>query len=120
MDDCELHNNVAEFLGRLAQFRIDDRVYQMCGDARVGIRPSRAGDEIHIMKISTPPKRQGQGEASQTLDEICGLADELGVTLFLEVERFGDGGLAEGELLDWYWRRGFRGDAQEMIREPAA
>ncbi len=52
--------------------------------------------------------------------EICALADEFDVTVFLEIEPFGESGLSVDQLSDWYWRFGFRGEAAEMIREPNA
>jgi len=74
------------------------------------------GDSIYIMNIRTAPSARGQGLASEVLATLCELADRFGVTLFLEVEQ--SDGLDARQLLDWYWRHGFRGGAGEMVREP--
>ncbi len=74
---------------------------------------------MYVMKIHTEPTCRDEGAASEALDFLCNLADELDVTLFLEVEPFGAGSLDTEQLLEWYRRFGFEGSAAEMVREPA-
>ncbi len=47
------------------------------------------------------------------------LADEHGVAIVLEVDAFDEDGLDNQQLADWYWRFGFRGTPDEMVREPS-
>lgn len=79
---------------------------------------SRVGDAVYILKIVTEPQFRGQGRASDLLSEICEAADEYAVVLFLEVEQMDGGAMEPTELAEWYWRHGFRGDMDEMIRIP--
>ena len=90
-------------------------MYSFVEGVTVGLRPSRAGDAaVYIMKIRSTIRNEGR--ASETVDQICEFADDSAVELFLEVEE--NDGLSAQALADWYYRRGFRGDLTEMIREP--
>jgi len=88
------------------------------------LRKSRCGNSVYLMKITTRPEMRGNGHASQLLGMICDAADVHGIELFLEAEWFpafdedADAGLTIEALADWYWRFGFRGDPDELIREP--
>ena len=97
-----------------------ENVYSFVEGVTVGLRPSRVGDAVYIMKIRSTVRNEGR--ASKTLDQICEFADDSAVELFLEVKLFlgveEDDGLSAQELADWYHSRGFRGDRTEMIREP--
>lgn len=76
------------------------------------------GEQFHISKIRTFERQRGEGRASKLLDRICQCADEAGVILTLRVEPERESGLGEQQLIDWYRRRGFTGDADEMTRTP--
>ena len=109
-----MNQNCKQFFDAISNYSVEENVYSFVEGVTVGLRPSRVGDAVYIMKIrSTEPN---EGRASQTLDQICEFADDSAVELFLEVEE--DDGLNAQELADWYYRRGFRGDLTEMIREP--
>lgn len=86
--------------------------------AIVSMRRARVGESVYLMHIRTDRNQQGRGHASELLAEICKAADRNGVCLFLEVEKGDNGNLSESQLLDWYWRLGFRGEREEMVREP--
>ncbi len=90
-------------------------VYEFVDGVEVGLRPSKSGDSVYVMKIRSRGDMRGQGLASATLQTVCAIADECGVDLFLEVEE--SDGLSSTELSDWYWRHGFRGNRLEMIRQ---
>jgi GNAT superfamily N-acetyltransferase len=92
-------------------------VYSFVEGVEVGLRPSRKGDSVYVLKIRSRPDVRGQGLASETLKAICTKADQHGVDLFLEVEE--SDGLSSADLSDWYWRYGFRGNLQEMVRRYA-
>ena len=110
--------NVEQVLEALERFRVDDRVYELVEGCRVGLRASLSGDAIYLMKILSDGRTRGEGNASETLEQLCEHADRHDVVLFLEVETFEPGGLDEAALLAWYARFGFCGDREEMIREP--
>ena len=58
-------------------------------------------------------------EGEGPLEQVCALADEHGVELVLEVESLDEeDAMTREELGEWYWRFGFRGKLDEMIREP--
>ncbi|TWT95771.1 hypothetical protein [Neorhodopirellula pilleata] len=86
------------------------------GDCRAAIRPSNGW--LYLMNIRTNPRSRSLGQASALLRDICRIADDFRVTVFLEVEAGSDSDMTESQLLDWYWRHGFRGCKSEMIREP--
>lgn len=110
---------VEEMLSELRdRYQVDGIVYHFPGGVRWGLRESLVGGEIYLLNIHTDVMQRGEGAASEALDSICELADRFGVKMFLEVERFDDGPLDAQELCDWYWRFGFRGPLDEMIREP--
>lgn len=105
---------VEEFFKEIEPFEVESNVYGFAEGVMIGLRPSRVGDAVYVMKIVSQDR--GEGQASYVLDAICEMADRHSVVLFLEVE-VGDG-LTRGQLAEWYWRKGFRGDFTEMIREP--
>lgn len=113
--------------------KIDDLIRQLCGDidprfdsvarnerCMAAMRRSIAGDAVCITLIRTDSGYHGQGYASELLTSICNAADNLGVTLLLDVERQDASEMAGQELADWYWRYGFRGVPSEMLREPCS
>ncbi len=106
--------SVEEFFIAVKPFSCGKNVYSFVDGVEIGLRSSRPGDAVYIMKIRSSDR--GSGLASETLTQVCQIADSNEVTLFLEVEE--DDGLTSKELADWYWRFGFRGDLTEMIREP--
>jgi len=107
-------NPCKQFLNEVSEFQTRENVYSFVDGVEIGLRISRAGDCIYILKIHSSIR--GEGLASGTLREVCSIADNLGVTLFLEVEE--SDGLTKKELGDWYWRFGFRGDYSMMERGP--
>lgn len=109
---------VEEMLDALSPFCVGPNVYELMSGVRIGLRASRVGDAIYLMKIETHPFVREQGRGNQAMEELCRAADEHGVELFLEVEPFGESGLGEADLVAWYWGFRFRGDKGEMIREP--
>jgi GNAT superfamily N-acetyltransferase len=71
--------------------------------------------------------KKGEGLGSQTLKRITDRADETGTTLTLYPASYGDGGLEEAELIEFYQRNGFEfkfldpdnpDPILDMIREP--
>ena len=76
------------------------------------------GEAIDLRLIKTTEPERGKEFASQLLNQICKYADETTVTLLLKVESKDLNGLSEADLLAWYRRRGFVGDANGMVREP--
>lgn len=89
------------------------------GGAIASMRPARAGgDSVYLMHIRTDRNQRGKGHASELLAAICEGADRNGVCLFLEVEKGDGGNLSESQLMNWYWRFGFSGEREEMVREP--
>ena len=95
---------------------LDDGLIEF-GGANARVRPTRVGgDAVYVAAIRVPESLRGQGLATHLHQEVCRIADNQGVTLCLTVEPE-EGGLSIDELLDWYWRMGFRGTADEIIRE---
>ena len=105
---------ITQFFNELEQFKTDENVFSIVDGVQIGLRPSKSGDAVYLLKIRS--NQRGQGLASETLGHVCSIADRFAVVLFLEVES--DDGLGEKELAEWYWRFGFRGPISEMIREP--
>ena len=106
--------SVTAFFEAIASFRTEAGSYVFVEGVEVGLRPSRAGDCVYLLKIRLVREREGL--SSESLSELCRIADDCKTTLFLEVEP--SGSLTARQLADWYWRFGFRGDLTEMIREP--
>ena len=109
---------VDRMLGSLSKYRVEDRIYELAEGVRLGLRASRHGDAIYVLKVKTEARQRGLGRATEALEFLCSTADEHGVELFLEVEPFGTDGLDKAALVAWYARFGFRGEPDEMIREP--
>lgn len=109
-----MNQNCEQFFDAISNYSVGENVYSFVEGVTVGLRPSRVGDAVYIMKIRSTVRNKGR--ASETLDQICEFADDSAVALFLEVEK--DDGLSAQKLADWYHSRGFRGDLTEMIREP--
>jgi len=71
--------------------------------------PQDVISEWTITRINVPPKFRGKGIGSQLLKLVLEDADKYGVNLVLEPYASGglNGGLLQGQLLDWYSRHGF-------------
>jgi hypothetical protein len=108
-----MSKSVSVFFADIEPNKIGERVYSFFDGVEVGLRPSKKGDSVYIMKIRS--RDRGKGKASSTLAAICDAADRASVDLFLEIEE--SDGLSKHELANWYWRFGFRGDTTEMIRK---
>jgi GNAT superfamily N-acetyltransferase len=70
---------------------------------------------------------KGKGLGSETLKRVTDRADETGTTLTLHPSPYGDGGLEEAELIEFYKRNGFEfkypdpdnpDPILDMVREP--
>ena len=109
-----MNNQIRQFFEDAQEFQVDESVYSFVDSVEIGLKPSRAGDAVYIMRIRSNDR--GKGSASETLGIVCDMADEFEVDLFLEVEA--DDGLSAEQLAEWYWRFGFRGRLDEMIRHP--
>lgn len=116
-----MNENMKSMLAELEDYCIDRHVYDFREGARVGLRPNKTGDSLYIMNIRTDTTDRGKGSASKALATLCEMADRFGVVMFLEVEEEVEesDGMDADQLLDWYWRNGFRGDAPKMVREPS-
>lgn len=53
---------------------------------------------------------QGKGNASKALDIFLALADKHDITITLDIDPFGEGGLGKRALRTWYKSRGFKID----------
>jgi len=76
-----------------------------------------------ITRVITPHAKRGKGQASEAMRATCRDADREGVTLLLEVQPYGDGGLSIKQLKAWYSRLGFKesyGGSGLMMRKPRA
>ena len=109
-----MHDLIAKFFDEIEQFKIETNVYSFVSGVVVGLRPSKTGDCVYLMKIRSTDR--GKGLASETLAAICDIADQFAIDLFLEVEE--SDGMSVSQLAEWYWRFGFRGTTSEMIRKP--
>ena len=69
-------------------------------------------NETTVTLESIQSKSRKQGFASLTLQQLCTLADQFGVTIVLEIQPFGKRGLSATKLKDWYIRFGFRVDKE--------
>jgi hypothetical protein len=107
-----MHDLVAKFFDEIEQFKIEENVYSFIDGVQVGMRPSKTGDSVYLMKIRSTDR--GKGKASQTLILVCENADRFSIDLFLEIEA--SDGMSADQLAEWYWRFGFRGTTTEMIR----
>ncbi len=108
---------VENMLSVLETYHDDGNTFRF-DDTLISLRATLAGDAVYITKIWTESEDRGDGSATDALNTLCGIADGAGATLCLGVEPFDTGGLTEDQLLEWYWRFGFRGDSTEMIRAP--
>ena len=119
--DGDMDESIDQMFEELEVERETDRegvVIVRNSGAIASMRRARVGESVYLMLIRTDRNQQGRGHASELLAEICNAADRNGVCLFLEVEKGDDGNLSESQLMDWYWRFGFRGEREEMVREP--
>lgn len=64
-------------------------------------------DGLIITRINVPAKYRGQGHGSNMLRELCAKADAEGITLWLEINPYGD--MTYEQLEAWYRRYGFKG-----------
>lgn len=71
-----------------------------------------------ITRINVPKPHRGNGVGSKLLSTICKDADELGATLKLEINSYGE--MTDAQLKEWYKRYGFAYDFEERlwVREP--
>jgi|GEM_PF-2394075 len=104
------------FLNSLQKFSVEPGVYSIADGVTFGVRPLEGNDAVRLIDMHTDIAHRGAGLASETLRELCRLADEYDVTIWLKVEA--DDGLNAQALMDWYCRNGFLGDASEMKRAP--
>ena len=103
----------------LDEYQVSPDVYEFVDGVQIGLRPSRTGSAIYIMKIKTELGQRNRRAASVAMQVLCAEADAHQVEMFLEAEPFGDvEGPDVGGLTEWYRRFGFVGDAREMLREP--
>jgi len=66
-------------------------------------------DEGYIItRINVPMAHRGKGIGTELLNECITKADELGITLWLEIQS--SDGLTYDELEAWYKRHGFKGN----------
>lgn len=72
---------------------------------------------LMITRVNVPMAHRGKGIASKLLRQCCADADQLGITLWLEIAS--SDGLSYDQLEAWYLRHGFKGN---MIykRKPCA
>tara|TARA_R110000823_G_C15937072_1_gene500045 strand:- start:2719 stop:3093 length:375 start_codon:yes stop_codon:yes gene_type:complete len=62
-----------------------------------------------ITKVHTPAAEQGNGHATELLQQVCDEADAAGLTLVLWPRPYGDDiALSQAQLQAWYARFGFR------------
>jgi hypothetical protein len=107
-----MNQSVKRFFESIQDYSLGGNIYSFADGVDISLRPSRAGDAVYVMKIRS--RMRGQGLASASLESVCSVADECKIDLFLEVEE--SDGLDSNQLAEWYWRHGFRGNLQEMIR----
>ena len=72
---------------------------------------------VWIMYLRSYDK--GKGHGKKMLNELCSLADQYNVTLYLEPVPDKDSNLKHGDLVAWYRRSGFSG-YHTMERQPNA
>lgn len=113
--DCKIH----ELLDEIGSQRVADDspcfVVNRSG-CSASLRPVNGW--LYLQNIRTDEHERGRGCASDLLNELCELADNAGITIFLEVDAAPGGSMTDSQLMDWYWRFGFRGGREEMVREP--
>lgn len=107
-----MKKTVRDFFETLQDYATGNSVYSLVDGVEIGLRPSKVGEAVYIMKIRS--SQRGEGRASYALQALCKLADEYQLDLFLEVEQ--SDGLNSEQLAEWYWRYGFRGNLKEMVR----
>lgn len=71
--------------------------------ANVSENPLQGGCDVN--RVNVPPKHRGQGIGSRLLDELLADADAHGVTLWLDINPYGQ--MTYEQLEAWYMRRGF-------------
>lgn len=65
------------------------------------------GEGKIITRINVPEKFRGKGYGRQLLKQATDWADENGITLWLEINPYGQ--MTYDELEAWYKRNGFKG-----------
>ena len=77
--------------------------------ARPGVTLRLLEVDLHTatFDIEVDPWLQGQGLGSAVLEDLCLLADELGLALAIIAEPTPDGGPTQARLMRWYARFGF-------------
>lgn len=76
--------------------------------------------KIHVASIEVhPPEMRGKGVARSVMNELMNLADKHDVSLDLDVQPFGKGGLNKRQLTSFYSRLGFDkvGSGGRMVRK---
>ena len=77
-----MNQNCKQFFDAISDYSVAEKVYSFVEGVTVGLRQSRVGDAVYIMKIrSTVPNK---GRASETLDQICEFADDSAVALNID------------------------------------
>lgn len=71
----------------------------------VGLTDISEDGAVYVDLIEIEPRCQGVGHGSAALDQICRIADDHGVRLFLSASS--SGRINDRGLVAWYERRGF-------------
>jgi GNAT superfamily N-acetyltransferase len=88
------------------------------GDVEIGVGEP---NETIVRALLVDPATRGQGVASKIMDEITALADEYGITLYLEPTAISDKPVPTEKLKQFYKSKGFEfdlGNSKVMTRNP--
>ena len=109
------------FGGREVGEEVDPFVFEEPPGTRVGLVGLWASgpDSVHIQLVSVDKDKRERGHGTRMLEALCTEADRQGVTLELMPRQQEEDGLSTAELVAWYLKHGFAGDASHMKRLPS-
>lgn len=109
-----MKNSITSFFSE-AETHLEDSDRYRVGNTDLVIRPTHNADGVYLQGVFTSPPDRQVGCGNSAMQWLCELADRHQIDICLTVESLPEN---IDWLLAWYWQLGFRGDVDEMIREP--
>jgi GNAT superfamily N-acetyltransferase len=104
-----------EYFLSIPHSKIIDNRYLISIDLSPNINDKSVSSAI-LNRVFTPPKLRGKGHAREAMGKMLQLADDLGITIYLDINPYGD--MDYQQLEDWYKRLGFKEWNGAMKRIP--
>ncbi len=87
----------------------------MTGERKFGAATCKVGPSVQIPKrmrdrivemsgLFCPPEQRGQGFATELVHSVCREADDANYVVLIHVQPYGEIGMSEAQLAEWYAR----------------